>query len=164
MWNVAVSIPCADRPVHRSVEHGCVVSIHSEDEAAIHHHVVVVEAPDGGAVVAVEVLELPLLAQVLRAERFKPHEETAQPGRGSLLEQPGAQHRWHRARGLPHPVHSPHPLEERGREAHVAEEMIVEEVEVLSGESVDLGKRVIHRLGVEPFPALEEGFLVAEVA
>ena len=42
--------------------------------------------------------------------------------------------------------------------------MVVEKVEVASGESVDFGESVVHGLRVEAATTLEEGFLVAEVA
>ena len=54
-----------DRPFHRPLEHGRIVAIHAEDEAAVDHHADIVQSPDGGAVVASKVLELPLLEQVV---------------------------------------------------------------------------------------------------
>jgi hypothetical protein len=37
--------------------------------------------------------------------------------------------------------------------------MIVEEVEVPAGEPIDLGQRVVHGLGIEPFSALKKASL-----
>ncbi len=46
----------------------------------------------------------------------------------------------------------------------VPKEVVVEEEEVASGQPLDLGEGLVHRLGVEGFAALEEGFFVAEIA
>ena len=56
------------------------------------------------------------------------------------------------------------PVEQRRGEAAVAEQMIVEEIEMAPGQARDLGERVVHALRVERSAALEERVLVAEVA
>ncbi len=48
--------------------------------------------------------------------------------------------------------------------ATIAEQMIVEEVEMPARQPIDLGERVVHSLGVERPAAFEERVLVAEVA
>src|SRR5688572_30971168 len=42
--------------------------------------------------------------------------------------------------------------------------MVVEEIEMSAGETVDLRERIVDVLGVKPLAALEERFLVTEVA
>ena len=74
------------------------------------------------------------------------------------------QHGIHRAGGLPQPSHAAHAVEERRGEAAIAEQVIVEEVQMTAGQALDLGERVVHGLRVEGSPAFEERFLVAEVA
>ena len=56
------------------------------------------------------------------------------------------------------------PVEQRRREAAVAEQMVVEEIEMTAWQPLDLGQRIVHALGVERTAAFEEGVLVAEVA
>ena len=107
-WKVAVSMPCAiaHSTVRSKTER--VVLVHAEDEAGVDHHAEVVEAADGGVVVAAEVLALALRAQACRAERLEADEEAAQAARRGLLEQPRPQHRVDRAGGLPQPPHPAH--------------------------------------------------------
>ena len=49
-------------------------------------------------------------------------------------------------------------------EAPIAEQVIVEEVEMAARQPIDLGERVVDALRVEGLAALEERVLVAEVA
>lgn len=51
-----------DGPIHRAVEHVGTVVVHAEDEACVDHHPEVVEASNRRGVVAVEVLNLVLIA------------------------------------------------------------------------------------------------------
>src|SRR6185369_6893332 len=60
--------------------------------------------------------------------------------------------------------HAAHALKERRRETAIAEEVIVEKVEMPPRQAVDFRERVVHTLRVERSAALEEGDLVAEVA
>jgi hypothetical protein len=61
-------------------------------------------------------------------------------------------------------AHALHPIEQSFGEVTIAEEMIVEEVEVTARQALDLGERVVYPLGVEATTALEEGVLVTEIA
>jgi hypothetical protein len=70
----------------------------------------------------------------------------------------------HRAGCLPQAPHAAHPFEERRGETPIAEQMIVQKVEMPPRQTVDLRKRRVHRLCVERAAAFEEGFLVTEVA
>ena len=115
-------------------------------------------------VVAPDVLPLPLSRKVLRVHRLEADEQAAQSGRRGPLQQVGGEHRVDGTGGLPDPSHAAHPVEERGREAPVAEQVVVEEVQVPSGQPVDLRQRGVDRLRVERLPAVEERVLVAEVA
>ena len=56
------------------------------------------------------------------------------------------------------------PLKRAAAKRDVAEQVIVEEVEMTSGQPVDLSERVVYPLGVEGAAAVEERVLVAEVA
>ena len=153
-----------DGPLHRPLEDRGVVLVEAEHEARVHHDAEVVQAADGLPVVPAQVLPLALRAQALGAERLEAHEQAAQAAGDGLLEEAGTQHRVHRARGLPEPPHPPHPVEERLGEGGVAEEVVVEEVEVPPGQALDLRERLLDRLHVEGAPAREEAVLVAEGA
>jgi hypothetical protein len=154
----------ADRPVDRALEDVGVVSVHPEHEAAVDHDTVIVEPPDGRIIVAVEILELALLAEIRGAQRLEPDEKAAQASGRGALEQAWTKHGLDRGGRLPHSAHSLHAIEQRRREPHVAEEMIVEKVEMSAGQSVDLGQRIIDGLGIESAPVREKRLLVAEIA
>jgi hypothetical protein len=64
----------ADRPIDRTLEDVGAISVHPEHEAAIDHDTVLVEPADGRIVVAVEILQFALLAEIRGAERFEPDE------------------------------------------------------------------------------------------
>ena len=153
-----------DRPFHRPPEHRPVVGVHAEDEAAVDHHAEVVQAADRGSVVAPHVLILVLFSEVGRVQRLEADEQAAQSGFDRTLEQIGSEHRVDRTGRLPQAAHAAHPFEQRRGEAAIAEQVIVEEVEMASRQAVDLGKGRVDRLRVEGTPALEERLLVAEVA
>jgi hypothetical protein len=155
--------PLLDRPVHRAVEDVGIVLVHAEDEARVDHHPEVVQPPHGSGVVVVQVLELAAGAQGRRVQRLEAHEEAAQAGLGRTFEEPGAQHRLDRARRLPEPSHAAHTREEGAGETRVAQQVVVEEVEMSSREPLDLPERGVHTLGVEAAAPGEEGVLVAEV-
>src|SRR5262245_31635169 len=87
----------------------------------------------------------------------------AQPAIDGLSEQVRLKHGVDRARCLPKSSHAAHAVEESSREVSVAEEMVVEEVQMPPGKSLDLAKRTVHSLGVERAPTLEECLLVTEV-
>src|SRR6185436_15424135 len=55
-------------------------------------------------------------------------------------------------------------VEEGPSEAFVAQEVIVEEIEVPTRQAIDLAQRIVHGLGVEPPTAGEEGVAITEVA
>ena len=144
MWKVAVSMPCADRPVDRAVEDRGVVLVHAEDEAAVDHHAEVVQPAHGLPVVAVEVLDLALRAQAcrVRASRSRrrgcagppPRPSRAGAGFRTDCTVPAACHR----RPIPRM-----PSKSAVGEARVAEEVVVEEVEVAARQALDLGERVV---------------------
>lgn len=156
--------PLGHRPLHGPVEHARVVLVHPEHEAAVHHHPVLVQAPDHLGVVPVDVLPLALLGEVPGVDGLKAHEQAAQTRLDRLLQQPGPQHRLDGPRGLPQPSHAAHPVEQGPRETGIAEQVVVQEVQMAARQPVDLGERRVHRLGVERLPALEERLLVTKVA
>jgi hypothetical protein len=165
MWNVAVSIPCWIAHSDGAVEDVRAVVVHAEHEAAVDHHAQLVEAADRLRVVPPDVLVLALLRQVVGVDGLEADEQAAQAGGHRRLQQRGLlEHSLHGPGRLPEPSHAAHAREELGREARVAEEMVVEEVEVAAGKAVDLRQCRVHGLRVELLAALEEGDLVAEVA
>jgi hypothetical protein len=60
--------------------------------------------------------------------------------------------------------HALHAFEERAAEAAIAEEVIVEEVQMPARQPIDFRQRIVDALRVERAPAGEERILVAEVA
>ena len=156
--------PLLDRPLHRAVEYGDIVAVHPEDEAAVDHDARIVQAAYGHAVVPPQVLVLPLFEQVRGVECLEADEEASQAGVGRPLQQTGREHRVDRGGRLPQTPHAAHPVEQGCGEARRAEQVVVEEIHVPSGQAVDLGERGVDRLSVEGVSALEERLLVAEVA
>ena len=103
------------------------------------------QAPDRRAVVAPQVLILPLFGEVRGVERFEADEQAAQPGVDRPLQQARREHRVDGAGGLPEAAHAAHAVEQRRREAAIAEQMIVEEIQVTPGQPLDLGERLRRR-------------------
>ncbi len=66
-----------DRPLDGAIEDGCIVSIHTEDKATVHHYAVIMQAANGFAVIAVEILEFVLLAQAGLVCCLKSNEEAS---------------------------------------------------------------------------------------
>jgi hypothetical protein len=123
------------------------------------------KAADRRVVVASDVLVFALLAEIGGVDGLETDEQAPQPGRDRFLRQGRAlQHRLDGPGCLPQPPHSGHSVEQGRGEARIAEQVIIEEVQVAAGQPVDFRERVINELRVELFPALEEGDLVAEVA
>ena len=56
------------------------------------------------------------------------------------------------------------PCEQRLGEAAVAEQMIVEKIEMAARQPVDLGQRIVDALRVKAASTLKERILVAEIA
>ncbi len=127
----------------------------------------VVQAADGGAVVAIEVLIFALLAQVGRADGLEADEEAAQAAGGRLLEQAGlaAIPMFTVPAACQSAAHAASCRRTAARRSGgLPKQMIVEEVQMTAGQAVDLGERVVDGLRVERLAALEERVLVAEVA
>ncbi len=103
-------------------------------------------------------------ARLAGVECFESDEQASQSGGDRPFEQIALEDRIHRAGGLPHPAHAAHAVEERRREAPVAEQVVVEKVQVTPGQALDFRKRRIDGLRVKPATALEERVLVAEIA
>jgi hypothetical protein len=153
-----------DSPFHGPVEDGGVVIVHAEDEARIDHHAELTQPTDRGGVVATQVLPLVVVAQVALADRLEAHEQAAQTACHGRLENVRLEHRLHGPGRLPQPSHPSHAGEQLSGEAPVAEQVVVQEVQMPAGQAVHLGQRIVHGLGVEGPAALEECFLVTEVA
>ena len=153
-----------DGPFHGAKDRRLVILVHPEDEAPVHHDPQIVQPPHRCAVVLMHVLILPLLAEILGVQGFEADEETTQTASHGLLQKPRLQCRLDGSRCLPEATHTAHAVEKGGRELDVSEQMVVEKIHVASGKPLDLRKRGIHALGVEPLSPLEEGDLVAEIA
>ena len=153
-----------DGPIHGPLKHVLVIVVHPEDEAAVDHDPQVMEPIRHGRIVAAQVLALVAADEIAGCEGLEPDEQAAKPGGRGPLDQIAAQHGVDGRRPLEEPVHPAHAVEERPAEALVAEQMVVEEIEVASGQPRDFGERVVHPLRVERAPAGEEGILVAEIA
>ena len=97
-------------------------------------------------------------------ERLEADEQAAEAGLHRTFEQIGREHRVDRACGLPEPAHAAHPVEECRRKAAVAEQVVVQEVEMAARQPLDFRQRGVDGLRVERSAALEERLLVAEVA
>src|SRR5207249_421747 len=91
------------------------------------------------------------------------HEQASQARSGGALEKIWHEHSIDGPRRLPEAAHPLHPVEQARRKSAIAEEMIVEEVQMTTGQPLDLGQGGIDRLRVKPFAAFEKRLLVAEV-
>jgi len=124
---------------------------------------VLVQSADGGGVLP-ELLAFPLRPQVALVEALEPDEEAAEPAPGGAPQQPGLEDRTDRSRRLPQAAHPLEPVEEGDGVGRIAEEVVVEKIEVPSRQQGDLRERPVDRPGIEGRPASEEGGLVAEPA
>ena len=143
----------------RPLEHRPVVAIHAEDETAVDHQAEVVQAADGGRVVAPQVLVFPLLDEVLGIQRLEPDEQAAQPRLHCPLEEVRREHRVDRAGGLPEAAHPAHAVEERRGEAAVAEQVVVEEIQVATRQPLDFRQLRVHGLRIEGTAASKKASL-----
>src|SRR5262249_50412026 len=110
-----------------------IIRIHAEHETAIDHHAESMQASHGRAVIAIEVLHLPLLAQVADIRCFKSHKEAPEAAIDSLLEEAWLQHRIHGTRSLPKPAHTAHTVKEGRSKLRIPEQMIIEKVQMPPG-------------------------------
>src|SRR6266852_8615614 len=156
--------PLPDSPCDRMIKNCLVVFIHAEHETAVDHHAMVVKPAYGGSVVAAKILKFSLLLEIRLIGGLKPNKQAPQSAGHRLLEEFRRQHRVHSSRRLPETAHASHAIKERIRKTRIAEQMIVEEIQVTSRQTIDLGQRVVHGLGVERLPSREERLLVTEVA
>jgi len=154
--------PALNSPVDRSGEHVRILAVQTEDEASIDQDAEVIEPPDDVAIVAAQVLPLAGAGQAAGRERLESDEEAPESRRRRVFDDVIAQDGIDGRGPLEHTPHSPHAAEQIPREARIAQEMVVEEIEVAARESGDLGKRRVDGLGVERAPAREEPVLVAE--
>ena len=116
------------------------------------------------SIVAAEILFLAGALQARGRERFEADEQAAQARARGELDRVVAQDRIHRRGALEHAAHAAHAGEQLAREAAVAEQVIVEEIQVPSRQPRNLGQRIVDALRVERSPAFEERVLVAERA
>lgn len=121
-------------------------------------------AANGGGVVAADVVLFAGLGQVRRRQRLEPDEDASQPCFGGQFEQTGFEQGAYGRGTLKQPVHSLHAAEQSFGEPWIAEQVVVEEVEVPTGQRFDVGQRVLDALGVEADTVAEESRHVAEVA
>jgi len=117
-----------------------------------------------GLVVPAEILTFVALRKVRRREGLEPDEEAPQPGLRRLFDEVPGENGIDGRCALKQPVHAAHAVEERAREPAIAQQMIIEEVEVPAGKPLDLGEGLVDALRIERATALEKRILVAEVA
>jgi hypothetical protein len=153
-----------DAPFDGPLEDRLVIVVHAEDETAIDHDAEAVQALRDRGIVATDVLALVALDEITCRQRLEPDKQATQTSVGSALGDVAAENRVNGGRALKQPAHAAHALEQRGREAVVAEQMVVEEIEMTARQPLDLGQRVVDALGVERTAPGEKGVLVAEVA
>ena len=122
------------------------------------------QAARHGGIVAAQVLALVRPRQIGRRQGLEADEEASQAGGGGALDQIALKNGIHCGGALEQAPHPAHAIEQRGREAAIAEQVIVEEVEVAARQPRDLGERIVDALRVEGAAACEERVLVAEVA
>ena len=84
------------------------------------------QSTNGVAVVATQVLILPLLTQVRGVERLESNKQAAKAGIDGSLEQTGREHGIDGSGGLPEASHPAHAAEECRGEARSAEQVVVE--------------------------------------
>src|SRR5262245_50334901 len=152
-----------DRPVDSSPEDIAIVAVHAEDEAAVDHDAEVMQTARDLRVVAAEILPLVALFEIRREERFEADKQAAQAGSRRVLDQVSIENRIDGGSALEQTVHPPHAVEERAGEPAIAEQMIVEEIEMTARQPRDFRQRVIDTLRVETTPAGKKRVLVAEV-
>jgi hypothetical protein len=151
-------------PVNCAPEHVFPIAIHSEDKAAIDHDAKGMKPIGNCLIVAAEVLPLVALSQILRCERLKADEEAAQSRFGCTLDQVAAQNGINRCGALkqtPHPLHTG---EQSFRKPSIAQQMIIEKVEMAPRQPLYLCQRILNSLGIETPSTLKEGILIAKVA
>jgi hypothetical protein len=147
------------RPVNGSRKHVGVVSVEPEDEAPIDHDSEIVEPSDHLLVAAAEILPLVGVLQASRRKAFEADEQAPQscrrgvfdqvaPARGSAR-RGGGQHGVHRCRALKDAAHAPHAAEQIACEAHMSEQVIVEEIQMAPRQAIDLRQRIVHPLRIE---------------
>ena len=107
---------------------------------------------------------MPAPCRPARRQRFEADEQAAQPGASRELDRVVAQDRIDRRGALEHAVHAAHAGEEVSREPAVAEQVIVEEIEMPARQPRDFGQRIVDALRVKRSPAFEERVLVTERA
>jgi len=136
----------AHQPVHRRREDGLVVVVEAEHQAGIHHHAAGVGAAYGLVVLPNAVLRLAALAQAAGVHALEPDEQAPASGRRHGVQQrlftpyvggdrgvPGQAEAAQLGQQLPHP-------------GGVADEVVVNEHDVVNAERLDLAEDVRDRL------------------
>jgi hypothetical protein len=85
-------------------------------------------------------------------------------GGHGLFEEIRHEYRVHGAGCLPQTSHAAHAVEQTRRKSAIAEQMVVQKVQMPARQPLDLGQRGVDRLRVETLSAFEKRLLVAEVA
>src|SRR5262249_52779673 len=69
------------RPFNCPVKYGGIVFVHAEDKASVDHDAMVMQASNGGSIVAAQILKFALLFEIGRVGRLEPYEKTSQSAR-----------------------------------------------------------------------------------
>jgi len=153
-----------DCPIHRASKDIPFVVVHPEHEAAIDHDAEAVQPFGDSGVIAAEILPFIAAGEIAGGERFESHEETSKSSGRRALDQIAAENRIDRGRALEQPAHPAHALEQRFAESSVAQQMVVEKIEMPARQPIDFRQRLVHTLRVERAAAVKERVLVTEVA
>src|SRR6187399_121328 len=112
-------------PVDGTREDIAIVSVKTEDEAAVDHDPEVVESASDSLIVAAEILALVGVLQTARREALEADEEAAQSGGSGFFDHVVPQDRVDGGGCLKDPSHSAHAAKQLPGETHVAEQMVV---------------------------------------
>ena len=114
-------------------------------------------------IVASEVLAFVATAEIFLGEGFKSDEDAAQAGFGGAFDEVSAEDGIDSGCTLKQAAHAFHSREKSFREVTIAEEMVVEEVQMTARQAFDFRESFVDTLRVKAAAALEKGILVAEV-
>src|SRR5207249_12184465 len=116
------------------------------------------------AVAAAKVLALAGALEAARRQCFEPDEQAPESRGRRVFDHIIAQDRVDACGALEDAAHPLHAAEQISREPGIPEQMIVQEIEMSSGQARDFRKRIVHQLRVERASSREKTVLVAEGA
>ena len=152
------------RPVNGSLKHFRIITIQSENEAAVYHDAQIIQAADSLTVAQARIPEFPALTQTIRIQRLETDEQASKPGFCRAFNEIALQYGIHCGSPLKQTIHTPHAVEQTAGELLIAKEMVVQKVQMPAGQTFDFSQRIIHTLGVKGFASLEKGIFITKPA